>query len=280
MSAHDQAINLHYGHGDLSATILATLQKAGKNIDRLTRDDLRAFDEFHFGGIEETRSLARLACLKEGISIVDVGSGLGGPARTLAAEFGCHVTGLDLTEEFCHAAEMLTERTGLNGQVTFQWGNALEMPFADSIFDVAWTQFAGMNIEDKPQFYSECRRVLKDGGRLAFHEVMAGTVNNLHYPAFWANDASLSFLRRPEEIHKLLTESGFKQVEWQDVTEHTAQLFDSLLERARQNDPLPLDLSTFVVDNLPQKAANALRNMKEQRMVVVMAVFDLEKEAV
>src|SRR5260221_9379231 len=82
MSAHDQAINLHYGHGDLSATILATLQKAGKNIDRLTRDDLRAFDEFHFAGIEETRHLAQLAGLKEGKSSLDVGGGLVDPAST------------------------------------------------------------------------------------------------------------------------------------------------------------------------------------------------------
>src|SRR5260221_13820570 len=204
MSAHDQAINLHYGQGDLSATILATLQKAGKNIDRVTRDDLRAFDEFQFGGIEETRSLARLAGLKEGISIVDVGSGLGGPARTLAAEFGCHVTGLDLTEEFCHAAEMLTERTGLNGQVTFQWGNGLEMPFADSIFDVAWTQFAGMNIEDKPRFYSECRRVLKDGGRLAFHEVMAGSAAKVPPPAASADSDCARLLTRTPGEPKLL----------------------------------------------------------------------------
>src|SRR5713101_4547194 len=118
MSDDARAINQHYGQAELSAKLLAALREAGKDLEALTRDDLASFDEQHDGGREATRELARLAELREGMHVLDVGSGLGGPARTLAAEWGCRVTGLDLTEEFCHGATMLTARVGLQECVT------------------------------------------------------------------------------------------------------------------------------------------------------------------
>jgi SAM-dependent methyltransferase len=274
---YHQSVNQHYGQPDLKAKILTALQNAGKNIDALTRDDLKTFDEFHFGGIAETRNLAELADLKSEIQLLDVGSGLGGPARTLAAEFGCHVTGLDLTEAFCQVAEMLTERVGLADRITFQQGNALDMPFEDSRFDVVWTQFTGMNIEDKPRLYSQIRRVLKNGGILAIHEVMAGSVSNLYYPVFWANDSSLNYLKSPQEIRHLLTERGFEEIAWKDLTQHSAEWFRALIERAKQSEPSPLGLNVFIADSVPHKVANVLRNLEENRVVVIQAVFKLSK---
>src|SRR5689334_24083810 len=152
MSEYDASINRQYGYSDLGDSILNALQQAGKNIDHLTREDLSPFDEFHPGGIIETRNLARLAGLKPGMYVLDAGSGMGGPARTFAAEFGCRVTGLDLTQEYCNVAEMLSARAGFSReQVDFRCGNVLEMPFEDHTFDAALTQFVGMNIEAKAQ---------------------------------------------------------------------------------------------------------------------------------
>jgi sarcosine/dimethylglycine N-methyltransferase len=274
---YSQSVNQHYGQPYLKAKVLAALQNAGKNVDALTRDDLKTFDEFHFGGIAETRNLAELAALKPDTHVLDIGSGLGGPARTLAAEFGCRVTGLDLTDEFCQVAGMLTERVGLADCITFRQGNALDMPFDDSTFDVAWTQFAGMNIEDKARLYSEVRRVLKNGGLLAFHEVMAGSIPDLHYPVFWANDASLNYLKSPQEIWQLLTERNFEEVAWKDLTEHSAAWFRTFLGRPQQSGPAPLGSDIFIPDSVPQKAANVLRNLEENRIAVAQAVFKLSK---
>jgi SAM-dependent methyltransferase len=276
MFDHTQAINQHYGQDDLSARILTALQNAGKNVNALTRDDLSAFDEFHTGGREETRHLARLAGLREGMTVLDVGSGIGGPARTLAAEFGCRVVGLDLTQEFCNAAEMLTERTGLAKQVRFQCGNALAMPFPDATFDRIWTQFVGMNIADKGGLYSQFRKVLKDGGRLAFHEVMAGSGGGLHYPVFWAQDESLSFLRPAPEIHQLLIDRGFREIAWHDISQDTIDWWRNLSARPTQEGQPRLGLGVFA-DNVPQKAANVLRNLEEGRIVMIMAVLELAK---
>ena len=106
--------------------------------------------------------------------MLDIGSGIGGPARTLAAEFGCRVTGLDVTEAFCRAATMLTGWLRLQDRVTFRHGNALDMPFGDAAFDVAWSQNSMMNIEDKATLFREVHRVLRPGGLFVFDVVLAG----------------------------------------------------------------------------------------------------------
>lgn len=276
MSHYDASINQQYGQTDLGSRILTTLQNAGKNIDALTRAELSTFDEFHIGGVAETRKLATFANFRDGIHVLDVGSGIGGPARTLAAEYGCQVTGLDLTEEFCRAAEMLTARVGLAEQVSFRQGNALDMPFDDSAFDAVWTQFAGMNIEDKPRLYSQIRRVLRNGGIFAFHEVMAGQHGDLHYPVLWASDASISHLRPQTEIRELLAAHGFKELVWNDLTQHSFDWFRAMIERAKREGP-PLGFNVFVQDNVQQKAANIIRNLEEDRITVVQAVFELAK---
>jgi sarcosine/dimethylglycine N-methyltransferase len=277
MPDYQKSVNQQYGQADLGTKILDTLKRLGKDINTLSRDDLSRFDEFHIGGIAETRSLARMAGLRAEMHVLDVGSGLGGPARTLAAEFGCRVTGLDLTEEYCRAAEMLTARTGLSDQITFKQGNALEMPFEDSTFDVIWTQFVGMNIGDKERLYSEFRRVLKNGGILAFHEVMAGEMGDLHYPVFWANEPSLNFLKPLEEIRQRLTTNGFHEVVWKDLSQSSIEFFQMMLERARKEGPPALGFQVFVADSVPQKAANVVQNLAEKRAVVVQGVYQLKK---
>src|SRR5712691_7757937 len=153
--ASGQAVAEHYGRADLGAVILAALRAAGKDIDRLTPDDLAPVDEFHTRGRAATSDLARLLALTGDERVLDVGSGIGGPSRYLAKTFGCRVTGLDLTPEFCRVAGMLAERTGLAGKVDYRQGDALAMPFADRSFDVAWSQNAVMNIADRDRLYGE-----------------------------------------------------------------------------------------------------------------------------
>jgi SAM-dependent methyltransferase len=155
MSDYDKILNAHYGGRDLAASILAGLRAAGKDVERLSPDDLAAVDQFHLRGKEATLELAHLAGLTSGLQVLDVGGGLGGPARTLAAEFDCGITVLDLTEDYCRVGELLTSRTGLSTRVRFQTGNALKMPFPPERFDLVWTQHSSMNIADKEELYAE-----------------------------------------------------------------------------------------------------------------------------
>lgn len=278
MDEYQARINQQYGQDNLNARILAALQNAGKQIDSLTREDLSMFDEFHIGGIAETRHLAQLAGLRQGMHVLDVGSGLGGPARTLAAEFGCRVTGLDLTEEFCQAAEMLTAQVGLENKVRFQHGSAIDIPFEANTFDVVWMQFSGMNIADKERLYAEIRRVLRPGGLFAVHEIMAGSRQELYYPNFWANEPSISFLRQQATIRHYLAANDFEEVVWNDVTQPSYEWFRGMITKTKEAGSPSLGFQVFIADSVPVKAQNLLRNLEERRVTVIQGIFQLKKQ--
>jgi ubiquinone/menaquinone biosynthesis C-methylase UbiE len=204
MRAGDRSLDEHYGRGALAAKILEAL-RAGKDPDALTTADLAPIDQFHTRGKKATLDLARRAGITPGMRVLYVG----GPARTLASEFGCTVEVLDLTEEFCRTGEMLTARTELDDLVSFRHGSALEMPYPDAAFDVTWMQHSSMNFADKKRLYQEIHRVLRPGGRLALHEILAGPTSPIHFPVPWAREPSISHLQPPETLHSLITTTGF-----------------------------------------------------------------------
>jgi SAM-dependent methyltransferase len=173
-------------------------------------------DQLHVRGAEATVELAELAALRRGERVLDVGAGLGGPARFLAEGFGVDVTGVDLTAAFVARAEELTRDTGLADRVRFVRADATALPFADGSFDVAWTQHAAMNIADKPALYAELRRTAR---RLALYDAIAGEGGPPEYPLPWAPRAELSFLVTEDELRTLLAEAGFRPTAVRDTTE-------------------------------------------------------------
>jgi SAM-dependent methyltransferase len=261
-----RAIEAYWSRAGIGQAILDSLVALGKHIDALTVDDLAPLDQFHSGGKPATVRLARLAALSPGTRVLDVGGGLGGPARTLAAEFGCRVTSIDLTETYVRAAEMLTERLGLADRVSHRVGNALELAFDPASFDVVWTQNSGMNIEAKAALYAGFRRVLRPGGSLVIQEPMAGPVEPPVYPMMWARDPGSSFLRRPAEMLGLIEDAGFTARTWDDVT----------AEMAGSGGPVPAHSIQRIVmgDALEDIIRAGNRNREEHRIVMVQAVFD------
>jgi ubiquinone/menaquinone biosynthesis C-methylase UbiE len=205
--------------------------------------------------------------LTAGEHVLDMGGGFGGPARTLAAEFGCHVTVLDPTEPFIQAGQALTERLGLQDVVQLFLGSGLDMPFGDECFDVVWTQNASMNIPDKARLVAEQRRVLRRGGRLVFQEIFAGPGGDLLCPVPWARDPATSFLVPPEHVRTLLREAGFDERIWLPLTPD---------ERAPSTAATAHVLSAATVVHGPDAVAMeavSRRNQAEQRVVYLRAVF-------
>lgn len=276
MNDSSQAVKAHYNQSDLEQKIKAAFGKTGKKIEDLTRADIAALDEFHIRGREATRELAGLAGFRQGTSVLDLGCGVGGPARTLAAEFGCRVTGIDLIEEYCKAAEMLTEKVGLSEEVAFQAGDITDLSFDNDCFDAAWTQHITMNIEDKPRLFAEIRRVLKPGGSYALYEVCAGTTGSPHLPVPWAGSEAINFLVPPADLLGFLQSAGFRQQVWQDVSNASLEWFEKMKTRRANmpaGAPLPPGIGLLLGEDAGIKSRNLARNLAENRIRVIQAVM-------
>jgi len=263
----------HYSVRDIEARILAGLRAAGLDPEkRLTPEELAGLDHFHTGGYQSSRRLQDLAKIRAEDRVLDIGAGLAGAARMLAASQGCRVDCVELTSDYCTGADLLNRLTGLGDRVTMYQCSALDLPFPDHSFDVIWMQNVGMNISDKRKLYAEFSRVLRPSGRFAFQEMTAGeAAEDYYFPLPWATDPSDNFLISAEDMHALLGECGFVPEFFEDAT-------DTILNGPAPGAPPPptpqiqLGLSVYV-DDLTQKRENADRSLDEGQIRFVRGVF-------
>jgi SAM-dependent methyltransferase len=260
----------HYSAtGNLADAIADKLRESGKDIAALTTADLGAIDEFHIRGRKATLELAEGLKLTANSRVLDLGSGLGGPARTLAETYGCHVTGIDLTPAFCEAATALSKWVGLGEKVSFQQGDATQLPFADRSFDAAMTIHVAINIAAKDKMYAEARRVLKPGGRFGIYDVLQGEGGDVLYPVPWAREPSISHVATPDQMQALLVGAGFKIVSVVDSTDVGQQWFEAMAERMKKGSVPSLTFRTFLGDDFLEMTRNQVRNLGERRIRTV-----------
>ena len=253
----------HYGRAQLEELILAAVAREGKDLESLTAGDLAAVDEFHVGGLEATQELAKQMELRAGLRLLDVGSGLGGPARYFAAEHGCRVTGIDLTEEFVRVAGSLTKRTKLDGLVEFQQGSALELPFARDTFDRAYMIHVGMNIADKAGIFREVRRVLKPEGLFTIFDMMRTGDGAIRYPVPWALSEETSFVATVKEYRDALQGAGFRIAQERGRGAFAIAFTERMMARMAQGGPPALGLHLLMGEKTPVIVGNILAAMKE-----------------
>lgn len=266
------SLEAHYSARGIEARILAALRTAGLDPEqRLSPEELGALDHFHTGGFQASLRLKELAKIRAEDRVLDIGAGLAGPARMLAASPGCRVDCIELSADYCAGAALLNRLTGLEERIAVHQGSALDMPFPDDSFDAVWMQNVGMNIADKRTLYAEFYRVLKPGGRFAFQEMAAGGTATSYFPLPWATDPAENFLISGEEMHSILGECGFVSELFEDASE-------ALLSGTAASGPaeaaaqIQLSLSAYV-DNLAQKAENATRSLQEGQIRFVRGVF-------
>jgi sarcosine/dimethylglycine N-methyltransferase len=260
----------HYQATGLTERLKTALSAFGPENQRLTPQQLAVLDQFHTRGLAATAELAKLAGITAEMSVLDVGSGVGGPARFLAATYGCRVTGVDLSDPFVDAARYLTERTGQSGHVSFQTAGALELPFDDGRFDVVLLQHVAMNISDRTRLYREIRRMLKSGGRFATFDAVLNN-GEPHYPLPWARTTATSFLLTASATREAIEPAGFRTLTWQDDTEAAKTWFAQL--RASGPPPSP-NLGVVMGPDFAQFAMNLGRNLIEGRLGILTAVFE------
>jgi len=273
MNEVDQRVSGHYGWPGLMDAIENEIRRNGIVPENVTVAQLAPVDNYHAFRLAGTLALATAAGITSADRILDVGGGIGGPARQLADRFGCAVTVVDLTPEYCAVGETLTMWTHLTDRVSFVHASALDMPFADASCDVVWTQHASMNIADKDRLFREIARVVRPGGRLALFDILAGPNQPIHFPVPWAAEPSFSFLLSPGETRALIASKGFRETAWL-----TGPDLMVALDRSDQSDPadhgLLLD-STLL--NGPDSAAmgeNVALNLQEGRIVPAIGVFE------
>ena len=228
----EQELQQYYTQGGLAAAIDASLRNLGKDPERVTHDDLELIDELHIGGRAATLEFLQACGFQAGQLVLDVGSGLGGPARTAAVTSGVRVVGIDLTPEFVEVARELSRRVGLAERTEFVVGSALDLPFQSGRFDGATMIHVGMNIADKSRLFREVRRVIAPGGTFAIYDVMRNREGPLSYPVPWSGSADTSFVETPGHYEAALRSAGFEIVAAQGRTAKAAAALGAQMAKA------------------------------------------------
>lgn len=262
----EQQVAKHYTHGTLVTAIFEALKASGKDTEKIAPVDLAGVDEFHLGWRAATVEIARDLNLSSAMHVLDVGSGIGGPARYFAEAHNCEVTGIDLTEEFVNVANELTRRCGLSDRARFKQASALALPFKDATFDAATMIHVGMNIEDKAKVFSEVRRVLRSKARFAVYEVMRTAPGDIPYPMPWAENETTSFVRTPDDYRRMLIAAGFKlegEVSRRDLA---LKLWEEMRRKAAEHGPPKLRLDVLMGAAAKERFAN-VTSMLERAVI-------------
>jgi ubiquinone/menaquinone biosynthesis C-methylase UbiE len=279
--SESHAVSAHYTSGSLLARLRAALAAEGIDPDRPTIAQLAPFDHFHGRGLEATAELASSVAVKPGDHLLDVGSGIGGSARYFADRFGCRVTGVDLTAEFCAVAQALTRTLGLADRVAFEQGTALALPFPAASFDGAYSMNVSMNIADKGAFCREISRVLKPGAWLGLSEIAQGPGGPPRYPTPWARTAATSFLTTPAQTRETLEAAGFSIRAFRETTTEALAFNAHARAMIARGEKPPLRSIALIRGELAQEiTANGTRALAEARVVPIEIVCRKQKSEI
>ena len=266
MTANDGAaearVAQHYATENLEQRILAAFEAAGKPRAGIRREDLAAVDEFHIGGREATEAIAAQMHLHPGMRLLDIGSGIGGPARYFGSVHRCRVTGIDLTPEYVRTAQTLSALVGVSASVQFEPGSATALPFENDSFDAAYVFHVGMNIRDKVKLFCEAKRVLLSGAIFAIYDVLRIGPGELQYPVPWASQADESFVETTAAYRRALVDAGFAIAAERERKQFALDFFARMRHLNEQQGPQPLGLHLVMGETATLKMSNIVDGLR------------------
>ncbi len=270
MAERTTDVQTHWTRPGVLARIDAALAELGHDPQKIDPEILAAVEHLHSGGLATTRDQVERIALTRDSRVLDIGCGIGGPARYLAHRYGCRVDGIDLTPELIETGRLLTERCGLADRVVLQLGNALDLPYPDRTFDVAWCQNVTMNIADKARLLAGVYRVLKPGGLFTSTEFSIGPGGDIIFPVPWAYDASISFLDPENVMRAQFRTAGFRVREWIDYSDTVIRNYERML----RSPPGKLTVRLVFGDDAQERQRNVQRNLSERRVIYWMIVAE------
>jgi SAM-dependent methyltransferase len=263
VESRQQEVAAHYRLPDLVSVIRTGLATLGKTPENATPEDLAPIEEFHIGGRRATKEVLDQLHLKKGWHILDIGSGIGGPARFAAHEYGVRVTGIDLTPDYVETAATVTRWVNLSDRAAFRQGSATAMPFTQSSFDAAYMLHVGMNIDDKETLCREAARVLHPGALFAIYDVMRLGEGAITFPVPWAAHEGLSSVATPDAYKEALQLAGFELVAERNRRDFAIQFFDTMRAKTEAaGGPPPLGIHLVMGKDAPVKIGNLVQALK------------------
>jgi len=244
----------HYEQPNLLASIEAGLVELGKPIDGLSVDDLAAVDEFHVGGRVATTSFLDRLDLGPDVAVLDIGCGLGGPARLAAATYGCAVTGIDLTASYIEVAKTLTEWVGLEDRVVFHNVSAHDMTFDARTFDAAYMIHVGMNVADKASLFAAVFELVKPGSRFGLYDLVHSDDGDVAFPLPWAESGATSFVETQTSYETSLAAAGFEIIGARERPDMAHAFID--VASGSGGGPSPIGLHLVMGPTIGTKVAN------------------------
>jgi SAM-dependent methyltransferase len=260
-----KTIGAHWARDDVYGSILSALDRMSIPLERLTVEDLAPVDHIHARGLPATVDLADRLPLEADQHLVDIGCGIGGPARYIAQRAGCRVSGIDITEPFVEAGKKLTALVGLEERVKIERGDGQRLPYPDSHFDGGYTQHVTMNVSDRRTFFAEAYRVLKPGAFFALTEHGLGSKGDPHHPVPWSTDGTGEYLVSPTGTRALLEGAGFEVVDMEDTGPKYLAAYREVIERAERGALPPLGIHLLMGETALERTRNSARNIEEGR---------------
>ena len=251
--------------GDLYSRINQAMSDSGLNNKKLEIEDLFPIDQYHARGIGATKDLGKRMPITKNQKILDVGCGLGGPARYYAKEFKCHITGVDITPSFIEIGNNFNRLTSMSTMVDLYVGNGEKLEFEDEVFDGAYTQHVTMNISDRMKFFSEIYRVLKKGSFFAFTEHGLGPEGDPIFPLPWADNQEMSFLLPLENTNAILKEIGFQNIKIIETGDKYIAGYEKLIQKQPKSEKPTLGIHVIGGSSMHERSINSMRSIKENR---------------
>jgi ubiquinone/menaquinone biosynthesis C-methylase UbiE len=191
-------------------------------------------DFLSIAGIAGSDRLAKFASVTANDALLDIGSGLGGPAMHLAASIGCYVVGLDLVESNVTISTERAAQRGLADKAQFQAGNAMALPFEANTFDVIWGQDAWCHVPDKSLLIQEAARVAKPGARIAFTDwLQIGPMTDDDQAAVF-DGLSAPNMAGPDDYRSMLKSNGFEIQRDDDISAEFITHYAVAMDRLRE----------------------------------------------